>query len=353
MKKFIPKFLKYPLITLYIFFRCLIRGSAPKERPILNMAGVLPPEGSNEIIHGGKVKLIHLRERFGDTWRNFNIAYFVSSGLPFAPSIWIRLYKLFGIKVVWNQNGLAYPALYPNKTVARVNNLMKPIHQSDFVIYQTEFTKKCADEFLGKFSGPSRILINPVDTKIFKPRETTLPQESLMILMLGNHFESEERMTVSIEALRILKAEGVNLKLIIIGHSEHKFSEDWIEQHGAYLQKDAPTLFQSAHIFLHLKYLDPCPTAVLEALASGMPVIGSRSGGMPELVSDTSGILIPIEESFEKLHYPSPQNVASAVKTVRDNLDDFSREARISAVERFDKEIWLQKHEEIFNKLLT
>jgi glycosyltransferase involved in cell wall biosynthesis len=38
---------------------------------------------------------------------------------------------------------------------------------------------------------------------------------------------------------------------------------------------------------------DPCPTVVLEAMAAGVPVIGSRNGGMPDLVTHgETGILI-------------------------------------------------------------
>jgi glycogen(starch) synthase len=39
---------------------------------------------------------------------------------------------------------------------------------------------------------------------------------------------------------------------------------------------------------------DPCPTVVLEALAAGRPVLGSRTGGIPDLVSDGhTGMLFP------------------------------------------------------------
>ncbi len=349
LKRYIPQPLKNLLAAIYILGRLILRGRSSRELK-LNLAGVLPPEGS--LVHGGKVKLLHLRERFGNTWQGFNLAYFVSSGLPFSPAIWIRLYKMLGVKVVWNQNGFAYPALYQPEVVLRVNNLFQSIHLSHHVVFQTEFTKRCAEKFLGQIEVPSTILINPVDTKVFKPRETPLAQEPLVILMLGNHFESEERMSVSLEALRRLREEGLNLKLIILGHCEKDFAEDWIEKKGSYLQSQAPTLFQSAHILLHLKYLDPCPTAVLEALASGMPVIGSRSGGMPELVNDASGVLLTVPEDFNTLHYPTPQEISEGIKKVAQNLPQYSSEARKQAVAKFDKIAWLERHETLFNTLL-
>ncbi|MEK7148023.1 MAG: glycosyltransferase family 4 protein [Patescibacteria group bacterium] len=330
-----------------------MRGSPAKNKILVNLAGILPPPGSNQIIHGGKPKFLHIRERFGDSWKHFNIAYFGSSSLPFAPTIWMRIYKLFGVKVAWNQNGIAYPAVYPEKIVKRINNLLMPIHLSDYVIYQTEFVKRCADKYLGEFKGLSSIIINPVDTHHFKPREIPPPQEPLVIIMLGNHFESKERMDVSIRALKILREKGVDLKLMIIGRIQYDIEEDWIEKRGAYLQKDAPTLIQQAHIFLHLKYMDPCPITVLEALSCGLPIVALNNGGLPEMVDDNSGVLVSVLEDFEKLHYPSAEEVADAIIKIKDNYKGYSEAARNRAVKLFDKGRWLDKHREIFDKLLA
>jgi glycosyltransferase involved in cell wall biosynthesis len=349
LRKYIPSWVKYPLIAAYTIGRLLTRGVSGNEI-VLTLSGVLPTQGSRKIIHGGKVKLLHLRERFGDSWKRFNIAYFVSSGLPFAPAIWLRLYKLFGIKTVWNQNGLAYPA-WANEKAQAINNLLKPIHLSDYVVYQTEFTRRCTERFLGFYTGPYSVLINPVDTKKFKPGEISLPTEPFVIIMSGHHFESPERLQVSLDAVREVRKRGIEAKLLVIGNTQEVPQEDWLEVIGKFTQEEAPGLYQRAHILLHLKNLDPCPTIVLEALSSGLPVVGLANGGMPELVDENSGVLIPAIEDFEKFIYPSPSEVASAILEVKDGLKAFSAGARELAL-KFDKEIWLERHEEIFKSLL-
>jgi glycosyltransferase involved in cell wall biosynthesis len=54
-------------------------------------------------------------------------------------------------------------------------------------------------------------------------------------------------------------------------------------------------------------YREGCPNVVVEALASGRPVVATNVGGIPELMDDTSGRLIPARD---------PQALAGALDQV-------------------------------------
>ncbi len=49
-----------------------------------------------------------------------------------------------------------------------------------------------------------------------------------------------------------------------------------------YTQEQGAELYRSHDILLHPKYLDPCPTVVIESLASGLPVVGRLRAGFPK-----------------------------------------------------------------------
>jgi glycosyltransferase involved in cell wall biosynthesis len=107
---------------------------------------------------------------------------------------------------------------------------------------------------------------------------------------------------------------------------------------------------QRADLLLHTKYNDPCPTVVLEALASGLPVVYSASGGVPELVGADAGIGIEAPLDWERDHPPSADRLADAVLAVDADLPDRADAARERAL-RFDSRGWIARHRAVFEQL--
>src|SRR5690606_26005669 len=108
--------------------------------------------GGMGFLHGGKVKLLHLQEKFTCEVSRANIIYLVSSALPEAAEAYVSWAKLHGAKFVWNQNGVAYPA-WAGAESERFNVRMRRLRRmADYIVYQSDFCKVCADKFLGPSS---------------------------------------------------------------------------------------------------------------------------------------------------------------------------------------------------------
>ena len=96
------------------------------------------PDGTEQA-HGGIVKVQLMQRAFPNSSRKFNILYFVSSRIPYGAVQIAAAAKIKGARLVWNQNGVAYPAWHgPGWEVVNAP-LTKLVHAADHVFYQSEF----------------------------------------------------------------------------------------------------------------------------------------------------------------------------------------------------------------------
>jgi glycosyltransferase involved in cell wall biosynthesis len=152
-------------------------------------------------------------------------------------------------------------------------------------------------------------------------------------------------------ALRTLELLPVEWLLLVVGPAPAVQTER-VELAGPYTQDEAPALIRRAHVLLHPKYNDPCPTFVLEAMACGLPVVHSASGGVTELVGD-AGIGIPAPLDWQRDHPPAPDELRDGVLEAMRRRDELAAAARRRAVERFDLQPWLARHRELFAELTS
>jgi glycosyltransferase involved in cell wall biosynthesis len=261
---------------------------------------------------------------------------------------------------------VAYPAWHGPGWEKDNQELKSILDQADYILYQSRFCRLGAGHFLSPPAVPGEILYNPVDTELFKPVDMTSKPRATTLILGGNQYE-RYRFELAARALSMAARSIPGIKLIVTGKLWDPGGEAMdlarrclidlsIEQRvvftGTYVQKDAPDIFARGHILLHTKINDPCPTIVLEALSSGVPVVYLDSGGTPELVGD-GGIGVPVKASWERAELPDPQLLSEAVVKVMDRYRYYSQAARQRAVELFGLEKFIKAHTRIFETLLA
>jgi glycosyltransferase involved in cell wall biosynthesis len=100
------------------------------------------------------------------------------------------------------------------------------------------------------------------------------------------------------------------------------------------------------------KHNDPCPNAVMEAMAAALPVLYTASGGVPEQVGPEAGVGLPVPDTFEQDVAPEPQAIAEGMARIIRGRDVMAAAARARAVEHFSLSRWLARHEELFRALV-
>lgn len=323
------------------------------------------PAGRREHTHGGAVKMTYLAESFPHAFPSANVLYTVSSvGHWVKPQI-VAAAKNRQLKVIVNQNGVAYPAWHGAGWENTNADLKQILDQADYILYQSRFCKVAAERFLSPPDVPSEVVYNPVDIRHFVPSPFAKKPKSLTLLLGGNQYE-RYRFELAVQTFREVLKLAPDARLIVTGSLglpeqdaltyARKFLEnlslnDKVTLVGAYTQEQAPLIFAQVHILLHTQYNDSSPSLVLEALASGLPVVYIDSGGVPELVRE-AGIGLPVEPSWERINLPDPREMGAAVLKVMSRYEEFSAVARERAVREFSLESFVSKHRQIFTKML-
>lgn len=120
-------------------------------------------------------------------------------------------------------------------------------------------------------------------------------------------------------------------------------------QHGGFADRARlMTIFQKASLLVLPSLEDNCPMVILEAMAAGLPVIGAKVGGVPDLIEDGRTGL-----------FCDPLSAASMRAAVEDVLRDpasartRAAAAQAAARERFHPNVIAQRHLEIYREVLS
>ncbi|MEM1156898.1 MAG: glycosyltransferase [Verrucomicrobiota bacterium] len=161
----------------------------------------------------------------------------------------------------------------------------------------------------------SRVIPNGIDTSIFckgnkeeARNRLALPPDHFIVLFVGHKTRSSKwKGFTTMEAAyhRFADKTGSNkTSFVLVGED---YDENDISSHNMRyvpLLSDVRKLalyYQAADVLLHASISDNFPTTVLEAMACGLPIVGTRVGGIPEQVKDGYNGILREAKDYEAL----------------------------------------------------
>ncbi len=237
-------------------------------------------------------------------------------------------------------NYVVYPDGFAALRIARALNLPVILtaigsdlnRMSDRVVAAvTRFTLRCADRTttvsndlrktavrLGAPAARTRAILNGCDTSLFHPRDRGEARQALSldpsaeIILYVGRLDVRKGLLELIEAMAQLRQTRPAARCYFIGDGPDKpILTAAIARHNLAAQvtliPSCPTQgvaqwMAAADLVTLPSYREGCPNVVLEALAAGRPVVATNVGGIPELMDETCGRLIPDHDAPALAH---------------------------------------------------
>ena len=139
----------------------------------------------------------------------------------------------------------------------------------------------------------SILIENVVDVDDFKSNNQKAPAEPTIGFVYSELEEKDSGK--AIEACRILKQKIPSLRVISFGGGAPKPKHnmpDWVEYHCRPAETEIPAIYRAASVWLFTSREEGFGLPVLEAMASGVPVVATPAGAAPEIVTDENGALV-------------------------------------------------------------
>ncbi len=154
--------------------------------------------------------------------------------------------------------------------------------------------------------------LNGCNTALFHARDKTEARKTLgidpdgQVIVYVGRLDYRKGLIELVDAMGKLLAERPSLRCYIVGDGADKAAlvkaiarnnaaESIILIPPCHTEKVAVWMSASDLVTLP-SYAEGCPNAVVEALSSGRPVVATNVGGIPELVNDTCGRLVPSKD---------------------------------------------------------
>lgn len=261
------------------------------------------------------------------------------------------LLRLRGLRaaVVYRQASLASPWLRSRKLVTAIQDFFLNRCQAIASIAQA-----CAFDLRSMHPGlrpPIVVIPNivPVASASIKPWH----DRQQVILMVGA-FTPEKNHALAFQAVGPLLASNLALRFVILGEGPNRShwqavvaSQSWASQVAFMGNVSADMVaahMNNARALLLCSHIEGQPGVIVEAMGSGLPVVATKVGGVPELLQENRGVLVPQDNAVALRD--------ALEKVLKGQLPDLAA-AREYATQTFAPAVVTSQFAELYRKLVA
>ncbi len=213
--------------------------------------------------------------------------------------------------------------------------LEEKIRDASFVVTISDFNRRMLEDLYGPWAADKTSVIRcGVDLSAFTPRPARAPHEPFTVSCIAGLREKKGQLHL-VEAVGMLRAEGRPVRCLLVGDGEMRgaiearvaelgVGDDVVLMGHRSRDEVSATLRDSDAMVLPSVTtgdgdMEGIPVALMEALASEVPVVASSLSGIPELVRDgETGLLVAEGDAA---------GIAAAIRRLRDDPEAAARMA--------------------------
>ena len=263
--------------------------------------------------------------------------------------------EITGIPYVVTLHGSDVTILGSDPSYLPVNSYA--VQRADAVTAVSDFIRREAYARLC-ITRDVRVIPNFVDPEVYSPAQCNMMERNgdrdVVIIHISN-FRPVKRIQDLVYAMTMVVKRAQNARLVLVGDGPERYDVERLIDHLGLsrnvlvtgFRSDVADLLRCSDIFVLCSQSESAPLALLEGMSSGLPVVATSVGGIPEIVRDGfNGFLVPPKH---------PE--ALAAKIIELNEDKQLRRrlgeaARSTILERYTAENVVQRYEEVLERVI-
>ena len=237
--------------------------------------------------------------------------------------------KLFGYKYVLTEHWTIYQP--QNKDVlvgALKKKIVKIANNAELIMPVSLDLQRCMERH--GVRNRFQVIYNLVNTDMFKPcilGRNDMHGQKKQILHISTLRDEAKNFSGILRTIERLKQQRDDFELHVIHDydapefkafvKEHNL-EDCVIFHGKKTSAEVAQAYQNADFFVLFSNFENLPCVIVEAFASGVPVLSTAVGGIAEILSPDRGILIPSGDE---------EALLNGMNTLLDHCQEYNHEA--------------------------